>query len=450
MDDISEQLAYLSQKDWLYGYNSQKFYQLYQSYSQQFIAADNPRLTILLAEGNPIKFLAIFLAAVRSKSCLFLANPDWKTNEWEQVFSLMQPDYIFGENIKVFNYNSPPVNPLTNSLMIPTGGTSGKIRFAIHNWLTLTASVKGFSEYFQVEQVNSFCLLPLYHVSGLMQFLRSFLTGGDFAVIPYHKIKQKRINNLNLQDYFISLVPSQLQFFLENDPRWLANFKTVLLGGSPAWPSLLEKAREYNISLSPTYGMTETASQIVTLKPEDFRRGNNSSGQLLPHARIEINPDNQKIIIEAKSLFLGYYPHLNQASYFETDDLGYLDKSSYLYIIGRDSQKIITGGENVYPLEVETAIRQTNLVKDVVVLGLPDSRWGQVIVAFYVPVNSQINQTSIQSQIKDKLVNYKLPKHWIKLPEIPKSPQGKINRTTLIKLAETFLTPSQAPDDNYS
>ena len=447
MDDISKQLAYLSQKDWLYGYNSQKFYQLYQSYSQKFIAADNPRLTILLAEGNPLKFLAIFLAAVRSKSCLFLANPDWKTNEWQQVFSLIQPDYIFGENIKVYHHNSPPVNPLTNSLMIPTGGTSGKIRFAIHNWLTLTASVKGFSEYFQVKQVNSFCLLPLYHVSGLMQFLRSFLTGGDFAVIPYHKIKQKRINNLNLQDYFISLVPSQLQFFLENDPRWLANFKTVFLGGSPAWPSLLEKAREYNISLSPTYGMTETASQIVTLKPEDFRRGNNSSGQLLPHAQIKINPDNQKIIIEAKSLFLGYYPHLNQGSYFETDDLGYLDESGYLYIIGRDSQKIITGGENVYPFEVETAIRQTNLVKDVVVLGLPDSRWGQVIVAFYVPVNSQICQTIIQSQIKDKLVNYKLPKHWIKLPEIPKSPQGKINQTNLIKLAETFLTPSQTLDD---
>ncbi|MFM8309087.1 MAG: hypothetical protein ACKN87_19120, partial [Microcystis aeruginosa] len=209
MDDISKQLAYLSQKDWLYGYNSQKFYQLYQSYSRQFIAADNHRLTILLAEDNLIKFLAIFLAAVRVKSCLFLANSDWKTNEWQQVFSLVQPDYIFGKNIKVYHQNFSPVNSLINSLMIPTGGTSGKIRFAIHNWLTLTASVKGFSEYFQVKQVNSFCLLPLYHVSGLMQFLRSFLTAGDFAVIPYHKIKQKRINNLNLQDYFISLVPSQ-------------------------------------------------------------------------------------------------------------------------------------------------------------------------------------------------------------------------------------------------
>jgi O-succinylbenzoic acid--CoA ligase len=447
VDDISKQIAYLSQKDWFYGYDSQEFYQLYHSYCQQFIAENNPRLTILLAESNPIKFLAIFLAAISAKSCLFLANPDWKINEWEQVFSLIKPDYVFNENIKVSNHNFTPINPLTNSLMIPTGGTSGKIRFAIHNWSTLTASVRGFCEYFQVKQVNSFCLLPLYHVSGLMQFLRSFLTGGNFTLISYQKIKEKRIDYLNFQDYFISLVPTQLQFFLENDPRWLANFKTVFLGGSPAWPSLLEKAREYNISLSLTYGMTETAAQIVTLKPEDFRQGNNSNGQLLPHAQIKINPDNQKIIIQAKSLFLGYYPHLHQESYFETDDLGYFDESSYLYIIGRDSQKIITGGENVYPFEVETAIRQTNLVKDVVVLGLPDSRWGQVIVAFYVPVNFSISLTSIQSQIKDKLVNYKLPKHWIKLPEIPKNSQGKTNRSTLIKLAETFFTPSQTLDD---
>lgn len=434
MDDIDKQLAYLSQKDWLYGYNSQEFYQLYQFYCQQFIAQNNPRLTILLAESNPIKFLAIFLASITAKSCLFLANPDWKTSEWQQVFSLIKPDFIFGNYVNYSDHNSAAVNSLANSLMIPTGGTSGKIRFAIHNWQTLKASVSGFCEYFSVEQVNSFCLLPLCHVSGLMQFVRSFLTGGNFTFIPYHTIKEKRINDIKFNDYFISLVPTQLQFFLENDPLWLTNFKTVLLGGAPAWESLLAKAREYNIPLSPTYGMTETASQIVTLKPADFQQGNNSNGKVLPHGDIKINPENNKIIIQAKSLFLGYYPHLNQSDYFETDDLGYFDENNYLYIIGRDSQKIITGGENVYPFEIETAIRQTNLVKDVVVLGLPDSKWGQAIAAFYVPMDFGVDQKIIQSQIKDKLVSYKLPKRWIKLLEIPKNSQGKISIETLTKL----------------
>jgi O-succinylbenzoic acid--CoA ligase len=437
VEDISKQLRELSQKNWLYGQDSNEFYQLYQCYSQQFINDANPHLTILLAESNPLKFLAIFLAGITSKSSLFLANPDWKNNEWQQVFSLVKFDYIFGENINFSADNFPAVNPLKNSLMIPTGGTSGKIRFAIHNWQTLTASVKGFCKYFQVQKVNSFCILPLYHVSGLMQFVRSFITGGNLTIIPYLKIKKNRLNNLNFQDYFISLVPTQLQFFLENDPQWLANFSTVLLGGAPAWPSLLEKAREYNISLSPTYGMTETASQVVTLKPADFRRNNNSNGQVLPHAKIKINPDNHRIIIQAESLFLGYYPYMNPSNCWETDDLGYFDKNNYLYIIGRDSQKIITGGENVYPFEIETAIRETNLVKDVVILGLPDQKWGQIITAFYVPVDFQTNEIIIQSRLKDKLVSYKLPKRWLKLDKIPKNSQGKIRLETLIKLAET-------------
>jgi o-succinylbenzoate---CoA ligase len=437
VDDISKQLAYLSQKNWLYGYNNQEFYQLYQSYYQQFINQNKPQLTILLAESNPVKFLAIFLASVTVKSSLFLANSHWKTNEWEQVFSFVKPDYIFGENLDYHHYNDSDnaFNYPRSSIMIPTGGTSGKIRFAIHTWETLTASVIGFCEYFQIQAVNSFCLLPLYHVSGLMQFVRSFLTGGNFIFIAYHKLKEKRIFEINLNKYLISLVPTQLQFFLENDPQWLANFKIVFLGGAPAWPSLLEKAREYKIPLAPTYGMTETAAQIVTLRPADFEQGNNSNGQILPHAKIEINSQNNQIVIQSKSLFLGYYPHLNNASYFQTDDLGYFDENNYLYIIGRDSQKIITGGEKVYPFEIETAIRQTNLVKDVVVLGLSDPKWGEAITAFYVPVNSHIDEIAIQSQMRDKLVDYKLPKRWVKLAAIPKSPQGKINKETLMKLS---------------
>jgi O-succinylbenzoic acid--CoA ligase len=268
-----------------------------------------------------------------------------------------------------------------------------------------------------------------------MQFVRSFLTEGNFILIAYYKLKEKRIFDINLNNYLISLVPTQLQFFLENDPQWLANFKIVFLGGAPAWPSLLEKAREYKIPLAPTYGMTETAAQIVTLRPADFEQGNNSNGQVLPHAHIEINPQNNQIIIQSKSLFLGYYPHLNNASDFQTDDLGYFDENNYLYIIGRDSQKIITGGEKVYPFEIETAIIQTNLVKDVVVLGLSDPKWGEAITAFYVPVNPHIDEIAIQSQIRDKLVDYKLPKRWVKLAAIPKSPQGKINEETLMKLS---------------
>ncbi|MCZ0903636.1 AMP-binding protein, partial [Microcoleus sp. HI-ES] len=259
-----------------------------------------------------------------------------------------------------------------DTIMIPTGGSSGKIRFAIHTWETLTASVQGFQQYFQADKINSFCVLPLYHVSGLMQFMRSFTTKGKLAIQPFKELENGQICDIEPEEFFISLVPTQLQRLLQNPDtaNWLGRFHSVLLGGAPAWPELLETARNYQIKLAPSYGMTETASQIATLKPEDFLAGNNSSGQTLPHAQItirsangEILCDNQigNIAVNAKSLALGYYPeNFADRQYFQLDDLGFFDQNNYLNIVGRSSDKIITGGENVFPAEVEAVVRSTN------------------------------------------------------------------------------------------
>jgi O-succinylbenzoic acid--CoA ligase len=237
---------------------------------------------------------------------------------------LVQPDIILGQDIatdRQQRYSSIPYpqSPIPNSIMIPTGGSSGKIRFAIHTWETLMASVQGFRKYFQLTQVNSFCVLPLYHVSGLMQFMRSFTSGGKLVIQPFKALEAGGKCNIEPSEFFISLVPTQLQRLLQNPElaAWLSHFQTVLLGGAPAWQELLEQARHQNIRLAPTYGMTETASQIATLKPEEFLKGNNSSGQILPHVKVTIRSPNNEILdinktgiitIQANSLALGYYP----------------------------------------------------------------------------------------------------------------------------------------------
>ncbi|NET74243.1 MAG: 2-succinylbenzoate--CoA ligase, partial [Sphaerospermopsis sp. SIO1G2] len=320
---------------------------------------------IILAERKPIRFLASFVAACAAKCPVFLCNPDWGEQEWEQVLNLVQPNLIWG-----FDNNYPlPIThyplPFTNTIMIPTGGSSGKIKFTIHTWETLTASVAGFTEYFQLNTVNSFCTLPLYHVSGLMQFIRSFTTGGKLVISSLKTLDLISISHLNITDFFISLVPTQLQRLLESSEliTWLSQFKTVLLGGAPAWPELLETARFHQIKLAPTYGMTETASQIATLKPEEFLQGKMNSGRTLPHAKITIDHSTSNIRIETKSLALGYYPDLWKTPHqLLVDDIGFLDQEEYLHIIGRSSNKIISGGENIYPEEIEAVIRQTNLV----------------------------------------------------------------------------------------
>ena len=462
--------------NWLIGDDSGEFARIVDRTFQLLTQNQSPQ-TIFIAESEPVQFIASFIAACATKSQIFLCNPNWVQQEWEQVFNLVQPDIILGQNTDLKKrFPSLPVrggglrlcsrefhSPESHSpgkngfdtIMIPTGGSSGKIRFAIHTWETLTASVQGFQQYFNVDKINSFCVLPLYHVSGLMQFMRSFTTDGQLTMLPFKALEAGEKSDIKPEKFFISLVPTQLQRLLQkpDQANWLSRFHTVLLGGAPAWPELLETARKYQIKLALTYGMTETASQIATLKPADFLAGNNSSGHILPHAQVTIRGSKGEILccnqvgniaVNAKSLALGYYPDkfgdslrdsFASREYLQLDDLGFFDQNNYLNIVGRSGDKIITGGENVFPAEVEEAIRTTNLVTDVAVIGLLDKHWGQVVTAIYVPTNPAVTVTALQAAITDKLSKFKRPKYWIIVEELPRNSQGKINREQLQEIA---------------
>ena len=434
-------LENIQNHDWLICDHSQELPQIATELYLQLMQLSNPK--IIIAERSPVRFLGSFIAACAAKCPVFLCNPDWGKDEWEQVFNLVQPDIVLGVN---HNFSkSPIINhelPITNSIMIPTGGSSGKIKFAIHTWQTLTASVQGFTEYFSIDSVNSFCILPLYHVSGLMQFMRSLTTGGKLVISTSKKLENCQIPNIKTEEFFISLVPTQLQKLLQNIEltQWLSKFSTVLLGGAPPWEELLEKARFHQIRLAPTYGMTETASQIATLKPDEFLKGKFNSGKILPHAKIIIDNQPGNINIQSQSLALGYYPQIwENRNNFVVDDIGFLDNQDYLHIIGRNSDKIITGGENVYPTEIESAIRKTQMVIDVCLIGIADKHWGQALTAIYTPKNKNISHIEIQNQLKNQLSKFKIPKYWISLANLPRNVQGKINRQQLQKIAKDIL-----------
>ncbi|GAB4178805.1 MAG: 2-succinylbenzoate--CoA ligase [Coleofasciculaceae cyanobacterium] len=476
---MEKPLAYLKQhanEDWFIGYESSAFHDLTDHLFQELINLSSGKIPpkIFIAEHKPLNFIAAFLAAVAANCPIFLCNPNWRQQEWQQIFDFVQPDLILGqiEHSPLPHSPTPPF-PFSPSglIMIPTGGSSGKIRFTIHTWETLMASVRGFHRYFGGKPVHSFCVLPLYHVSGLMQFMRSFTTGGRLIVKSSKQLELSETLEINPADFFISLVPTQLQRCLQNPKltSWLSRFRTVLLGGAPAWESLLEQARLNNIPLAPTYGMTETASQVVTLKPEDFLAGNNSCGQVLPHAKVticsstgEILSTNQigMITIQADSLALGYYPERRGADEensqfpipnsqfpiphspfpnFKSDDLGFLDDRGYLHIVGRSSQKIITGGENVFPAEVEAAIQATQLVSDVCVMGIPDLQWGQAVTAVYVPHSETASTTLLQAALKDNLSKYKQPKYWVPVEHLPRNIQGKVDYEQLQTMIMTWL-----------
>ncbi len=377
---------------------------------------------ISISTTDLTKFTADFMAGCQIGIPIFLCNPHWGDMEWAQVSKI-----------------TSQVNPHhhQNTIMIPTGGSSGEIKFATHTWETLSASVWGFQEFYGVDKINAVCTLPLYHVSGLMQLVRSILTDGKLLVTNFQQLCTEPhliTSQIELEDYFISLVPTQLAKLLDLDAEWLARFKTILLGGSPPSIDLLNRARVAKLPLALTYGMTETASQITSLKPAEFLAGNNSCGRVLPHALIKLKSPDYEIQIEAKSLMLGYFPVLDPAPYFEPDDLGTFDSEGYLTILGRTSGKIITGGENVFPIEVIDAIMVTGLVADVWVIGLPDRYWGQIVVAGYVENNIPVSGDILSQAIAGKISKYKIPKHWVAIDLIPRNSLGKVLTQELEKL----------------
>lgn len=471
---VDSPLAYFQRRfdeDWLLGIDNDRYRSIAQERYEQLQdqRRSHPHLTVLISESDPAQFLGSFIAAISAKCSLFLSNPNWVETEWQQVLEIVQPDIIWGREVP-HNFRLPSTsdskfdtrskNFQQTAIAIPTGGTSGNTRFALHTWESLITSIYGFTEYFQIETVNSCCILPLYHVSGLMQFLRSLVTGGQLWILSSKQLNFSfgETSPIPTQKWFISLVPTQLQRLLQNpeSTQWLSRFQTVLLGGAPAWKELLDQARSSKIRLAPTYGMTETASQIVTLKPEDFLAGNNSCGRVLPHAKLRIDPEISTnypttgvIWIQTPSLALGYYPQSPEQDQFihnnrdiremRTDDLGFFDDRGYLHIVGRCSDKIITGGENVFPSEVEAAIQASYLVADICVIGVPHPTWGQAVAAVYIPNQSNVTSDQFSLALTQKLAKFKHPKYWIPVESLPRNDRGKVNRKAVLEIARSQL-----------
>jgi O-succinylbenzoic acid--CoA ligase len=304
-----------------------------------------------------------------------------------------------------------------------------------------------------------------------MQLMRSLLTQGQLAIVPFRDLLQPGLHPLIQQhnwdwtDWYISLVPTQLQRLLQQAQdypsllNWLQQFRVIFVGGAPAWPSLLRQARAAQLRLALTYGMTETASQIATLNPVHFLQGQNHCGPVLPHAQIQI-VDAQgapcpigttgQLCIQARSLCLGYYPSVTQDALqnqdgtpcLYPDDLGYFDTGGHLHIVGRCSHKIISGGENIYPQEVEQCIQATELVEDVAVLGVPDPDWGEMVVACYVPAHdrkSAMLEAALRQAVRQQLSPYKCPKQWLGLLHLPRNSQGKLNYQQLRQIVRDRL-----------
>jgi O-succinylbenzoic acid--CoA ligase len=322
-----------------------------------------------------------------------------------------------------------------------TSGTTGDpkgVRLTLGN---LVASATGSAFRLGVSPGDRWLdCLPAYHMGGLAPAVRTALYGTTLVV---QETFDADTTADVLESYGItgvSLVPTQLKRLLDSGWTPSETLSTVLLGGAPAGEELLERARAAGVPVYPTYGMTEAASQITTATPDDAAAFPETVGQPLVTTTVSVldetgtpveDGETGEIVVDGPTVTPGYLDESTTERAIgphglHTGDIGYRDEAGRLWVLGRADDTIITGGENVHPAEVESALREHPAVNDVVVVGIADEEWGERIGALVVTPDGE--PVDVDAFIGERLADYKRPKTIGFTTDLPRTASGTVNR----------------------
>lgn len=287
------------------------------------------------------------------------------------------------------------------------------------------------------------CTVPIFHISGFSIVVRSLLYGMKIRL--YEKFDAKHCAQEIIQGTVtkMSVVAVTLENILSEieaqQATAHANFTTMLAGGGPIPAAYLQRAQELNLCVAQTYGMTETASQTTTLANEEAFEKIGSAGKPLFFNQIKIDYPNEdgvgEILVRGPHVtprYIGQFQHkpTMQDGWLHTGDMGYLDAQGYLFVVDRRSDLIISGGENIYPAEIENCLLAHEAVKEAGVCGVEHEKWGQVPVAFVV-LKQPITEQELLAFCKMNLANYKIPNKIHFTSELPRNGSNKLLRRQL-------------------
>lgn len=346
------------------------------------------------------------------------------------------------------HYDPVSVDPSADAAILFTSGTTGRPKGARLTVGNLLFSAAASRERLGVTALDRWLLtLPLYHIGGLSILYRSYIDGTT-VVLYEGSFDPNRIGEMLTQHQIslISLVPTQLHRLLEAGVQFPDSLRLILLGGAAASPDLLHRAFERGLPVATTYGLTEAASQVATMLPEQARFKPGSVGKPLSGVTVRtVGEDGRampageigEIVVSGGNVMRGYvgYDDLNPYGVFSTGDLGFLDQDGDLWLIQRRSDLIISGGENIYPVEVETVLKSHPSVDDACVVGLPSDEWGQMVAAAIVlKAGMSVSSDEFDAHCKANLAAYKRPRHYIFIDHLPQTASGKVIRREVTAL----------------
>jgi O-succinylbenzoic acid--CoA ligase len=347
----------------------------------------------------------------------------------------------------------PPLSPLDLAAIqaiVFTSGTTGLPKGAM-----LT-----FNNHFYSAVASSFRLgtasatrwlvsLPLYHVGGLAIVFRACLYGTTVVLLPGFSAEQIVVALAEQAITLVSVVPTMLHRLVNNYAQQIKtpHLHTILVGGGALPATLAQECVRSGLPIATTYGLTEAASQVATTTVAEAARKPGSVGKPLMFSTVRIiNQYGQplpagevgEVVVSGPTVMAGYYrqPEATDRALrdgeLHTGDMGYLDEDGDLWLVDRREDLIVSGGENVYPMEVEAVLRRHPAVDEVCVVGLPDPEWGQQVTAALLlrPGISpeSISATTLIDFARPQLASYKLPRRVVVLESFPQTASGKIRR----------------------
>ncbi|MGH3633932.1 MAG: acyl-CoA synthetase [Mycobacterium sp.] len=339
------------------------------------------------------------------------------------------------------------------ALILYTSGTTGRPKGAMltHDnllWNTINALIGMDTAADDVTLISS----PLFHVGALGQaLLPTLIKGAAALLIPswdvdtcFDLIEQEKVT-------FMFGVPTMFTQ-LAQSPRWpdadLSSLRTLLCAGSAVPMPLIEIYQQRGLSFCQGYGLTETAPGATLLETRESADHAGSAGPPMFFCEVKVRAahgddaivgEAGEILIKGPNVSSGYWNNavatakaFTPAGWFRSGDIGVVDRHGYLTIVDRIKDMYISGGENVYPAEVEEATYACPHVAEAAVIGVADDKWGEVGHAFVVARPGQVlDSETLRTWLSQRLAKYKIPKHYTFLDELPKTGSGKADKRVL-------------------
>jgi len=344
----------------------------------------------------------------------------------------------------------------TPLLICYTSGSTGKPKGVLLTPAALEANAANSADMHGLTAADRILnTLPLFHVGGLNILTTPALNAGASVVMhpkfepeaTYDAIEQERIT-------LTVLVPAQLEMMMAH-PRWrsadLSSLRMITTGSSIVPERLIRAVHERGVPLVQVYGSTETCPIATYQKREDAHRKAGSAGR--PALRCEVRVvdaaecdlpagETGEIVVRGANIMAGYWqaPQATAAvmhdGWFHSGDMGHWDVDGFLFVDGRKKEMIISGGENIYPAEIENVLVECEAIAEAAVVGRPDERWGEVVVAVVVPkAAASLSREQVLQLFEGRIARYKHPKDVVFIRELPKTALGKVRKEEVRSLA---------------